>query len=159
MFFTLCISLYTSRAFLDALGVEDYGIYNVVAGFVSLLSIFTSTITSASQRFIAFEIGKGDDKSMKDTFSTFVSLMIIVSLLIILLGEIIGILFMDKILVIPNDRVPIAFFVFHCSLLSFIVSLIATPYIACVIAHEHMNFYAIVSVIESVLKLIIVWML
>ena len=159
MFVTLCISLYTSRAFLDALGVEDYGIYNVVAGFVSLLSIFTSTITSAAQRFIAFEIGKGDDKSMKDTFSTFVSLLLIVSLLIILFGEIIGILFMDKILVIPNDRIPIAYFVFHCSLLSFIVSLIATPYMACVIAHEHMNFFAIVSVIESVLKLIIVWML
>ena len=68
MFITLCIGLYTSRAFLDALGAEDYGIYNIVAGFVSMLSIFTSTITSAAQRFITFEIGTGNKEKLKDTF-------------------------------------------------------------------------------------------
>lgn len=159
LFITLCISLYTSRAFLDALGVDDYGIYNVVAGFVSLLSIFTSTITSAAQRFIAFELGQGDMKSMKNTFSTFVSLMIIISIVIFILGEAIGLIFLDKILVIPAERLSMAYVVFHCSIISFVVNLIAIPYIACVIAHEHMNFFAIVSVLESILKLVIVWLL
>ena len=154
MFITLCIGLYTSRAFLDALGAEDYGIYNIVAGFVSMLSIFTSTITSAAQRFITFEIGTGNKEKLKDTFSTFIIVLLLIGVFIILVGEIFGPSAIEKYLVIPKDRMGAAIFVFHCSLLSFVITLISVPYTADVIAHERMNFYAYISIGEAVLKLL-----
>lgn len=153
MFITLCISLYTSRAVLDALGAENYGIYNIVAGFVSLLSIFTSTITSAAQRFITFEIGAGNKEKLNNTFSTFVIVLFGLGLLIILLGEIFGAPYIPKYLVIPEGRMDAAIFVFHCSLLSFVINLISVPYTADVLAHEKMDFYAIISICESLVQL------
>ena len=153
MFITLCISLYTSRAFLDALGAEDYGIYNVVAGFVSLLSIITSTITSATQRFITYEIGTGNKEKLKDTFSTFIIVLLGIGVFIFLLGEIIGTPAITKYLVIPEERLSAAVFVYHCALIAFVLRLISAPYTADVTAHERFNFYAYVSIGESVAKL------
>ena len=154
MFITLCISLYTSRAFLDALGAENYGIYNIVAGFVSLLSVFTSTITSAAQRFITFEIGAGNKEKLKDTFSTFIIVLFALGILIFVIGELIGGTAIPKYLIIPEGRLDAAIFVFHCSLLAFVINLVCLPFVAEVIAHEKMNFYAYVSIGESIVKLL-----
>jgi len=156
MFVSLCISLYTSRAVLDVLGAENYGIYNIVAGFVSLLSIFTSTITSAAQRFITFEIGAGDKHRLQDTFSTFVVILIGLGAVIFILGEILGGPAIPKYLVIPEARMDAAVFVFHCALLSFVINLISVPYSADVLAHERMDFYAVMSICESIVQLIFV---
>ncbi len=156
---SLCISLYTSRAFLDALGVDDFGIYNVVGGFVSMLSLFTTTITSAAQRFITYELGTGDFEKLKKTFSTFLSILLFLCVVIIIIGELFGLFFLDNYLVIPEERMHAAHVVFQCSLIAFIIDIISVPYVACVTAHEHMSFFALVSIGQSVLKLVIVFLL
>ena len=157
MFFSMIIGLYTSRVVLEVLGVDDYGIYNIVGGFVSMLSILTATITSAAQRFITVALGKGDLENLKRTFSTFNTLYIIVSIFIFVLGEVFGVLFLDSLLSIPQDRLDAAYFVYHCSLLTFTINLIAIPYNACIIAHEHMGFFAIVKVFNTIASLLVVY--
>lgn len=156
MLINLGISLYTSRVILDVLGVDDYGIYNVVGGFVSMLAIFTSTITSAAQRFITFELGAGDKERLRKTFSTIVCVILLLALAIFVIGEVFGLFFIERFLVIPETRMTAAKVVFHCSVIAFVINLIAIPYTAAVIAHEHMNFFAIISILESVLKLAVV---
>ena len=156
---SLIISLYTSRAFLAALGVEDYGIYNIVGGFVGMLSVFTSSVTSAAQRFITYELGAGDRVKLRTTFSTIALLLLIVAIVIFIIGELVGLICLDKVLVIPEGRIDAAYYVFHCSLLSFAINIVAIPYTATVTAHEKLDFYAIVSIGESLFKLLIVWAL
>lgn len=156
---SLVIGLYTSRVILEVLGVEDYGIYNIVGGFVAMLSILTSTIRSAAQRFITYALGLGDGIKLRQTMSTFITLYLVVAVIVFLIGECVGLLFLDKILVLPESRLDAAFSVFHCSLLVFVINLIAIPYNACVIAHERMNFFAVISIAESLMKLIIVFLL
>ena len=145
MLITLAISLYTSRAILDALGVQDYGIYEVVRGFVTMFSVLIGSIRSAAQRFITFSLGKGDLDNQRKTFSTFSSLFLILSAILFVVIEIVGLLCLDTALNIPADRMDMAYFVFHCSVITFIITLIAVPYNASVIAHEKMDFFAIVS--------------
>lgn len=159
MVVTLCISLYTSRAFLNILGVEDYGIYNVVGGFVSMLSIVSGSLTNASSRFLTFEMGRGNMECLKQTFSTILIVLIVISFIVIIIGETVGIWFLREYIVIPEHRYNAALFVFHCSLISFIVNIISIPYISLVTAHEKMDFYAVMSILESVLKLSIVFLL
>ncbi len=156
---SLVISLYTSRAFLDALGVEDYGVYNVVGGFVTMLAVFTASITSAAQRFITYAIGAKDEEHLKKTFSTFASLYILIAIFIFLLGESLCGVVMEHLIKIPESRLQAGYWVYHLSLLAFSISLMAIPYTAAVIAYERMNFYALVSIGESFLKLVIVFLL
>lgn len=150
---SLCINLYISRAILAALGVEDYGIYNLVGGFVALLGIISSTFTSAAQRFITYDLGKGDKLRLKKTFSTFINIMIVLAIVVFIVGELLGFFFFDKFLTIPPERMNAAYLVFHFSLLTFIVSLLTVPYTSDVIAHECMDFYALVSIADPLLKL------
>lgn len=159
MILSLAIGLYTSRAILDALGVEDYGVYNIVGGFVALLNIVTSSLVMGAQRFITFELGKGDENKLHRTFATFSTLFIIMSFAIFAIGAIFGKPLVQHFLVLPENRVDVALFVFYCSLASFAINLIAVPYNACVVAHEKMDFYAIVSIGESLSKLLIVYLL
>lgn len=159
MIVTLVIGLYTSRVFLEVLGVEDYGIYNIVGGFVAMLSIFTNTIRSAAQRFITYALGKGDSIKLQQTFSTILTLYLLISIIIFILGECFGVLFLDKLLVIPENRMSAAYFVFHCSLIAFVIHLLQIPFHASIIAHERMNFFALMSIAEAVLKLLIVFLL
>ena len=159
MIVSLLIGLYVSRVILDALGVKDYGIYNVVGRFVSMLAVYTTSITGAANRFITFELGKGDIVVLKKTFSTIVTLLVFIAVAIFIAGEFIGLFFIDKILVIPPERTDAAYFVFHLSLLTFGINLISVPYTALVTAHEKMNFFALVSIFESVAKLVIVYLL
>lgn len=156
MLINMGINLYVSRVILDVLGVDDYGIYNVVGGFVSLLAIFTSTITSAAQRFITFELGTSDEKKLQQTFATIVCVILLLAAIILIVGEIFGLFFINRFLVIPDGRMAAAIVVFHCSVIAFVINLISIPYTAAVIAHENMNFFAIISILESVFKLIVV---
>lgn len=159
MIVNLAISLYTSRAILETLGVEDYGIYNVVAGFVSMVSLFTNSVTSATTRFITVSLGIGDLKKMKETYSTLLMIVAAISVLIFIFGELFGLLFLDNYLVIPTHRMASAHIVFHCSILVFIINFLSVPNTALVTAHEKMNFFAFISIGQSFSKLMIVYCL
>jgi O-antigen/teichoic acid export membrane protein len=155
----MMVSLYTSRVILNTLGVEDFGIYNVVGGVVSMFAFFNSAMSSATQRFLSFEIGKGDFEQLRRTFNATQIIHIGIALLILILAETVGLWFVKTYLVIPDERMDAAIWVYHFSILSFMVSIIQVPYNATIIAHERMNVYAYVSIIEVSLKLLIVFML
>lgn len=159
MTLTMLVSLYTSRVILNTLGVEDFGIYNVVGGVVTSLSFFNSAMSSATQRFLSFEIGRGDFVQLKKTFNATQIIHIGVAILIFILAETIGLWFVKTHLVIPTERLTAAIWIYHFSVFSFIVSIIQTPYNATLIAHERMSVYAYVSILEVTLKLLIVFML
>jgi O-antigen/teichoic acid export membrane protein len=155
----MLVTLYTSRVILNTLGVEDYGIYNVVGGVVSLLSVFSSAMSTATQRFLSFEIGKGDFVQLKKTFNAAHIIHIGIALFVFILAETVGLWFVKNYLVIPNERMNAAIWVYHFSILSFMISIIQVPYNATIIAHERMSVYAYLSVFEVILKLLIVFML
>lgn len=159
MIVSMLIAFYTSRAFLDALGVEDYGIYNIVGGFVSLLSLITGSLTMGAQRFISFALGKNDADFLKRTFSTFSNLFLLIAVGIVLIGAVFGHYVIYDLLNLPSNRLGAALFCYYCSLVAFSVNVIAIPYTASVISHEKMDFYAIVSISESILRLLIVFAL
>lgn len=152
-FIILLVSLYTSRVVLAALGVDDYGIYNVVGGFVAMFSLLSGALSNAISRYITFELGKGDKDRLKDVFSTSVTVQIILALVIIVIAEIVGVWFLNVKMNVPEGRMTAANWVFQCSLLTFAINLISVPYNACIIAHERMSAFAYVSILEAVLKL------
>lgn len=159
MFITLIVGLYTSRVVLNTLGVEDYGIYNVVGGVVSMFSLISGSISAAIGRFLTYELGRGDMERLKRTFSTSVNVQIVLAVIVFVAAEIIGIWFMNNEMKIPADRMPAAHWVFHCSLITFAVSLVSMPYNASIMSHEHMGVYAYITIFETVMKLVIVYAL
>ncbi len=159
MMLTMLVSLYTSRVILNTLGVEDYGIYNVVGGVVTMFAFLNSAMSSATQRFLSFEIGKGDFVQLRKTFNATQIIHIGIAVIIFILAETAGLWFLKNYLVIPSERLEAAIWVYHFSVFSFMVSIIQVPYNATIIAHERMNVYAYVSIIEVLLKLLIVFML
>lgn len=159
MLFTMCISLYTSRVVLDTLGIEDYGIYNVVGGIVTLFSFITASMTQSIQRFITFELGKGENGNPQKMFSMGIQLQVIFSVIIVLLLEIIGLWMLYNKLQIPPNRLNAAFWVLQCSAVTVPISLLSSPYNALIIAHEKMQAFAYISIVEVVLKLLIVYAL
>ena len=148
-FLVMAISLYTSRVILVALGVEDYGIYNVVGGAVAMFSVISGAISTAISRFITFELGKNDFKNLQRVFSTSVNIQVIISILIILIAETIGLWFLYNKLNIPVERLNAAFWVLQLSLASFCINLLSVPYNACIVAHEHMKAFAYISIVEA----------
>lgn len=159
MILTMLVSLYTSRVILNTLGVEDYGIYNVVGGVVTMFAFFNSAMSSATQRFLSYEIGKGDFVQLRKTFNATQIIHIGIALLIFIFAETVGLWFLKTYLVIPTERMDAAIWVYHFSVLSFMVTVLQVPYNATIIAHERMNIYAYVSILEVSLKLLIVFML
>lgn len=155
MILTLLIGLYTSRVLLEALGAQDYGIYNVVGGFVALFSVVSSALVGAISRFITFELGKGEIETLRRTLSNAIIVLIVISAVVALLGETLGLWFFYHKLVIPPDRLEAAFWVFQLAILAFIINLMATPFNACIIAHEKMDTFAYISILEVIAKLII----
>lgn len=153
MFLLMLISLYTSRVVLEALGVIDYGIYNVIAGFVAIFSTLNSSMSTALGRFLTIEIGKGNLDGLKTVFSTSIAIQTFFSMLVIILGETIGLWFLNNILDIPNDRMTAANWCYQLSLISFVVGLLSIPYNAIIFAHEKMTIFAYVSLIEAMGKL------
>ncbi len=156
---TMGVSLYTSRVVLSALGVEDFGIYNVVGGLVGMFAILSSSLSSAISRFITYELGKGNKERLKAIFSTSINVQIIISVIIVAVLELVGVWFLNNKLDIPPDRLDAAGVVLHISMLTFLVSLISVPYNATIIAHEKMSAFAYVSLLEVFLKLGVVMIL
>ena len=156
---TMAITLYTSRLVLNQLGVDDYGIYNVVGGVVAMFSVISSALTSSISRFITYELGRNDICKLKKVFSTSVNIQIVLTLIILIVGECVGLWFLNYKMSIPLERLNAANWVFQFSLLTFCINLISVPYNACIIAHEHMTAFAYISVVEAILKLIICYML
>lgn len=149
----LVVSLYTSRVVLNTLGVDDYGIYNVVGGFVTMFSLLSSSLSNTISRFITTELGKGNMERLKNIFSTSVNVQILISIAIGLLLEVVGIWFLNNKMQIPADRMFAANIVMHCSIVTFIINLISIPYNSCIIAHERMTAFAYISIFETILKL------
>lgn len=159
MMVTMIISLYTSRVVLKILGVDDYGIYQAVGGIVSFLSFINNALSTGSSRFITFGLGEGDNDKLKRIFSTTLTAHIVLAVAIVILAETLGLWFLHNKLVIAEERLDAAEFVYHISILTAFFSLTQVPYGACIIAHEKMAVYAYVSIVDVVLKLAIVYML
>ena len=159
MLISMLISLYTSRVVLRTLGVEDFGIYGVVGGVVSMFSFLNSSMAGATSRFLTFELGKGDHARLKDTFSTALLEHVGISLLIVLIAETAGLWFLREKLVIPEDRYLAAQIVYQFSILSMVISVIQVPFNASVIAHERMDVYAYIEILHALLKLLVVYLL
>jgi O-antigen/teichoic acid export membrane protein len=158
MLFMMLIGLYTSRINLQSLGVEDFGIYNVVGGIVVMFSIINGSITASISRFLTFEIGTGNMEKLKKVFSTSVTIQIGISLLILLLAETIGLWFLNHKMVIPDSRMPAAHWVYQFSIITFILNLISMPYNACIVAHEKMSAFAWITIYDAIAKLLIAWL-
>lgn len=158
-FLIMGITLYTSRVVLRELGVLDYGIYNVVGGVVALIGVLNSSMSVASQRYITYEMGQGNIERLRSVFNSSFFIYCIISIALLVLGESIGMWFIDNHMVIPDDRINAAHWVFQFSLFACINTMLSNPYNACIIAHEHMNVYAYISVLEVILKLLVVYLL
>lgn len=155
----MAVSLFTSRVILNTLGVEDYGINNVVGGIVTMFSVLSGSLSASISRFITFELGKGNLQRLKTVFSTGVNIQLGMSLLVVILAEAVGIWFLNTKMNIPVERLNAANWVFQCAILTFVLNLLSVPYNAAIIAHEKMSAFAYISVVEVTLKLIIVYML
>lgn len=159
MLFSMTVGLYTSRVILNALGVEDFGIYNVVGGVVTMFDFIKGSLSGATQRYITIELGKRNIPQLKKIFSISLSIHILFSLIIIILAETIGLWFLLDKMHIPDDRMTAALWVYQCSILTSVIIMISAPYNAAIIAHERMNVFAYMSILEVVLKLLIVFLL
>lgn len=159
MILTMLVSLYTSRVVLNTLGVEDFGIYNVVGGVVVMFGFLNSSMASATQRFLSFELGRQDGQKLKEVFSMSLNIHFIIAFIIFLLAETIGLWFLNTQMVIPEARKQAALWVYQFSILAFIVNIISVPYNASIIASEKMNVFAYVSILEVSLKLLTVFIL
>lgn len=159
MLFIMGVTLYASRVILDKLGVSDYGIYNSVGGVVALLAFLNNTLSTGTSRFLTFELGKGDSNGLKDTFNTafFSHLLLAISVVVIL--EIFGPMFIKTQLVIPEDRIKAALWVFHLSVFTTFIAITQVPYTSVIIAHENMKIYAYVGIYEALARLSIVYLL
>ena len=155
----LLIGLYTSRVILNVLGVKDYGTYNVVGGVVSMFSLISGSMSSAISRFLTFELGRGNEEHLKRVFSTSINVQFIMALIIIVATEIVGVWFLNNKMNIPEGRMEAANWVMQCSILSFVVGLLMSPYNASIISHEKMSIYAYVSIWDAIMKLAIVFAL
>lgn len=159
MFFMMGIALYTSRVVLNTLGVEDYGIYNVVGGLVSMFGLLNGAMTSATQRYITFELGKGVDGDLNKIFSLSLQIHGMITLVTVLLIESVGLWFLYNKMIIPPGRFTAAFWVLQASAVTFVFSIMSVPYNADIIAHERMSAFAYISIVEAVLKLSVVFLL
>ena len=159
MILIVLINLYISRAILSTMGVSDFGIYVVIGGLVMMFSIMSGSLSTAISRFITFELGRKDISQLKRVFSTSVIVQILISILVVVVGEIVGIWFLNYKMNIPSDRMIAANWVLQCSIFTFAINLINIPYNAVIIAHEHMSAYAYVSIFEILLKLFSVLLL
>lgn len=159
MLFTMFVSLYTSRVVLNTLGVDDYGIYNVVGGMVSMFSFLNGTMSAATQRFLSFAMGKKDNEQLMKIFNMTIFIHICIALVILALGETIAIWFLNHKMSIPPDRINAANWVLHFSVISIVINVIQVPYNAMIIAQEKMNVYAYFSIVEVSLKLLTAFLL
>lgn len=153
MLLLMVISLYTSRVVLNALGVDDYGIYNVVGGIVVLLAFLNNAMAGSTQRFLNFEMGTQDSDALRRVFSTSIHIHVIVAFVVLILGETIGLWFLNTHMNIPELRITAANYVYQFSLITCVANFLSVPFNATIIAHERMSAFAYISILEGVLKL------
>lgn len=159
MILLMVVSLYTSRVVLATLGIGDYGVYNVVGGFVALFAFLNGAMGGCTQRFITIALGRGNQDELKKVFSTCLITHGLIALIVLLLTETIGLWFVMNKLVIPPDRFSAAMVVYQCSIVSTIVMIMSFPYNADIIAHEKMSAFAYISIYEAFAHLGIVFVL
>lgn len=153
MLLIMAVTLYTSRIVLNALGVMDYGIYNVVGGIVLLFTFLNGAMSQSTQRFLSYEIGQKGTAKLQEIFSTAMTIHLLIAVIILLFAETLGLWFLNTRMSFPPDRIEAANIVYQCSILAFMTSILQVPYNATIIAHERMQAYAYISIIEIVLKL------
>lgn len=149
MILLMAVSLYTSRIVLSTLGIDDYGIYNVVGGFIGMLAFLNGAMSGCTQRFITIALGKSDEDELKKVFSTCVITHGMIALLVFVLAETIGLWFVMEKLVIPEGRMTAAMVVYQCSIVSSMMMIMSFPYNADIIAHERMSAFAYISIFEA----------
>lgn len=149
MLFLMFVGLYTSRVLLDALGVEDYGVYNAVAGFIAMFSMISGSLSAAISRFIMFVLGQNNEKKLERVFCTSVIIQLILSGIVVLLVEAVGVWFLNTQMTMPEGREIAANFVLQFALFSFVINLISVPYNAAIIAHEKMDAFAFIGIFEG----------
>lgn len=157
----MLVMLYTSRIVLAQLGIDDYGVYIVVGGVVTMFSFINSSMTTSTQRYLNFELGKSGDytDNLKKVFSNSLSIHCLIAIIVAVAAETVGLWFVNNKLVIPESSMKAANIVYQTSILSFCISILKVPYNAAIIAHEHMHIYAVVSIVEAALKLAIAYVL
>lgn len=159
MLVIMLITLYTSRVLLQALGVVDFGIYNVVGGVITLFMVISGSLSSATQRYITYGLGCNDGEYLNKVFSISLLLHVIISVLIFVLAETLGFYFFEEKMSIPLERIEASVWVFHCAVISLVFMIVGIPFNALIIAKEKMGVYAIISILDAILKLIICYML
>ena len=159
MFILMGISLYTSRLVLAALGAEDYGIYNIVGSVIVLFGFINNALSGSTRRFINFSLGQGDERYAQQTFSASLTIHVIICCIIILLGETIGLWFLNTYLNIPEARMYAANWVYQFSIMATCIGIIGTPFEASIVAYEKMSIYAYMSIVEVSAKLGICYLL
>ena len=155
MIVMMIISFYTSRVMLNALGVEDYGINNVVGGLVAMFSLISGSLSNSVSRFITYGLGKGDFTELKKIFATSINIHIILAIIVVIAIETIGVWFLNNRMVIPADRLYAANWVLQCSVVTFAIGLLSVPYNAAIISHEKMSAFAYMTIFDAVAKLAI----
>ena len=153
MLFSMVVALYTSRVVLNALGVEDYGLYGVVGGIVVFFNVISGSLNAAISRFITFELGKEEQERLNKVFCTAVNIQLLMSVLFVVLAEIVGVWFLNNHLNVPEGRLSAAHWVLQSSIISFAVGLLSVPYNSTIIAHERMDAYAYISILSTFLNL------
>ena len=159
MFISMLVGLYTSRVVLATLGVEDYGIYGVVGGVVGMMGFLNASMRGATSRFLTFELGRGDKDRLAKTFSSALIVHIAIAIVVLILAETVGLWFLSNKLNIPAERMQAAHWVYQLSILSAMFGITQVPYNAAIIAHEKMDVYAYVEILNVSLKLLIVYLL
>ena len=159
MILLMGVSLYTSRVILSTLGIEDYGIYNVVGGFIGMLAFLNGAMCSSTQRFITVELGRGNEESLKRVFSTCVITHGMIAGLVFMIAETIGLWFVMEKMVIPEGRITAAMIVYQCSIITSIIQIMSYPYNADIVAHEKMSAFAYISIYEAFANLGIVFLI
>ncbi|WP_373707494.1 MATE family efflux transporter [Kaistella sp.] len=159
MFLNMGVGLFTAGIVLNTLGISDYGIYNIVGGFVSMFGFLNASMSSATQRFLSFDLGKNDTEQLRKTFSSAVTIHFAIALIIVLVLETFGLWYINNKLNVPTNRMTAVNVVFHFSVLSSFFNIIQVPYNALITAHERFNVYAYISFVEIAFKLLILYLL
>lgn len=159
MFVMVFINFFTTRVVLNALGVEDYGVYNVVGGLVAMFSLLSSSLTSASGRFITFALGEGNLEKQKRVFATTINIHLILAILVFIVSELLGVWFLNNKMNIPDYRMYAANWVLQSSIIVFVLSILIVPYRSLTIAHERMSVFAWITMIDGIFKLVVAYII
>lgn len=153
------VSLYTSRVVLEELGIDDFGIYNIVGGIVVMFGFLNAAMSVATQRFLSFELGQKNEEMLKKVFNSALFIHFVIAFVVFIVSETLGLWFLNTKLSIPTHRMDAANWVYQFSIFSFMINILSVPYNAAIVSHERMDIYAYVSILEVVLKLIVVYLL